>query len=467
MVSSVSKYCIHDVTNFALYLPPFQDAFNLQAITCLISIICTFIYLRSFLKRRHDPEACKRIGLVSSSHLADEHDHRYDSARQKDEGAQWRIKSLWIYPVKSCKGVELDRGAVTGVGLEYDRHFSFAQYTQLSYSAPVTYGWKFMTQRQIPALAKVSVEMWVPDASSPTYSSQHQNVQSGGVVIIKWPRYTQASSAWNKAWRMLTFTTQRSVQIPYNPTPDQIESHGYTTQDMKIWDDTTPSLLIAHTGGWGGFVGKDTWVQDLRGYLNAECYYQHPPIKDEKGKEKPRFQIDTDKAFGLFRVDSQQPREIHRNAPPKEELGFQPTVGFQDSYPLHILNLAAVHDVTSKLTPGARPLSAKNFRPNIVITGGEAYAEDDWKRIKVGRFEYYVSCRTTRCLLPNVDPSTGKADPLEPNKTLRSFRRIDKGSPNTACLGMQMVPAEEGKVEISVGDEIHVMETGEHFFLKH
>jgi hypothetical protein len=46
---------------------------------------------------------------------------------------------------------------------------------------------------------------------------------------------------------------------------------------------------------------------------------------------------------------------------------------------------------------------------------------------------------------------------------MRQYRVIDKGS-KSACLGMQVSPLEDGGV--AVGDEVEVLETGEHFFLK-
>ncbi len=71
-----------------------------------------------------------------------------------------------------------------------------------------------------------------------------------------------------------------------------------------------------------------------------------------------------------------------------------------------------------------------------------------------------------RCLLPNVDQDTGKRHEFEPNKTLKSFRKIDAGDPNNACLGMQMVPAIAEAVTIQVGDEITVCESGDHVYIK-
>lgn len=70
-----------------------------------------------------------------------------------------------------------------------------------------------------------------------------------------------------------------------------------------------------------------------------------------------------------------------------------------------------------------------------------------------------------RCLLPNVNPLTGKRHGSEPNRTLKDFRCIDAGDPKNACLGMQMVPAVQ-ESQLQVGDEIQVLETGEHLYIK-
>lgn len=103
----------------------------------------------------------------------------------------------------------------------------------------------------------------------------------------------------------------------------------------------------------------------------------------------------------------------------------------------------------------------------MYITGPPAFAEDDWKKAKLTSSDstslnLHVSCRTTRCKLPNVDPTTAVADRNEPSTTLRNYRVIDEGS-KSACLGMQVTPLEEGCV--AVGDTIEVLETGEHRFI--
>jgi uncharacterized protein YcbX len=115
---------------------------------------------------------------------------------------------------------------------------------------------------------------------------------------------------------------------------------------------------------------------------------------------------------------------------------------------------------------GASRLSAARFRANLIITGPEAYHEDTWRRIKIGFYEYDVSCRTARCKMPNVDQVTGERHPSEPDKTLRAFRAVDEGAgQNIGCLGMQMVPISKESV-LRVGDEITVLEVGEHVYVK-
>lgn len=137
---------------------------------------------------------------------------------------------------------------------------------------------------------------------------------------------------------------------------------------------------------------------------------------------------------------------------------------------MHILNLASVHDVAGKLPRDPTPngmwkfpiINALRYRANIYFTGPPAFHEDNWTKANIGSTPYHISCRTTRCKLPNVDPETGIADANEPMTTMRKYRVIDEGSKN-AVLGMQVTPLEAG--EVKVGDTIEVLETGSHYFL--
>lgn len=116
-------------------------------------------------------------------------------------------------------------------------------------------------------------------------------------------------------------------------------------------------------------------------------------------------------------------------------------------------------------------LDALRFRANIYVIGPPAFDEDNWTKARISKSEtsgektsvnLHISCRATRCKLPNVDPKTGVADRNEPLTTLRKYRVIDEGN-KSPCLGMHVTPLEEGLM--SVGDAVEVLETGEHFHL--
>jgi len=436
------------VAGFERYIPRLGPAPLILGLCLIPAILLLSLYYVGQSNANQQPRGCRRLGLQAQSNLADEHDSRYSgtgSSNGRGE-ATCKVKSLWIYPVKSCRGIELNRGQVISTGMQFDRIFSFAQLRSpfpvsldTSTSEKSKHRWKFMAQRDFPMLAQVKTEIWLPDPSSSTYSPQQPNVQSGGVLVIKYP-YEDGGLRGVVARLRAALggeVPHKSVLLPLNPTAEQTDANGYKSEEMEIWKDSPLALNMANTIG----PSSKIFMEELQAHL---------------GCSNP---------LALFRTIPEHHRELYRCAPKREELGWQPKVGFGDAYPLHILNLASVQDVGSRLGKDAPSLSALNFRPNIIITGLKPYAEDEWKRIRIGKHEYYVSCRTVRCLLPNVDQNTGVADKIEPNKTLRSFRCVDEGATGKACLGMQMVPATE-EAEIQVGDAIGVVETGEHYYIK-
>ena len=66
--------------------------------------------------------------------------------------------------------------------------------------------------------------------------------------------------------------------------------------------------------------------------------------------------------------------------------------------------------------------------------------------------------------MPNIDQITGNRHAAEPDQTLRRERRVDPGCPQYGVLGMQMVPISK-ESQIRVGDEITVLEVGEHVYI--
>ena len=416
--------------------------------TLLPILICLVLPVGFFLRRYFlglphpkKPHACKQFGSSPQPVYASWPNRavgkfweRLHAHQGTHSSITARVNSLYIHPIKSCRAVKVERAEVMNTGLKYDRLFTFAELQNLegkanSASSGST-GWHFVTQRKYGRLANIHLEIWVPNPRSPDYSPDQPNVLSDGVLRVRYPNPKCHSRK----------PELKSFDIPYCPTEDQVLAFGFTMEQLTVWKDRPNALLIASTT----HTSPPEWIKDIQAYI---------------GCSKP---------FGLFRVAAGHNRQVFRNAPRKQQLGYQSVTGFADAYPLHILGLSSVADLDRKLVrvmPELTESTALRFRANIYFEGPAAFAEDSWKRIRIGQSIYYVACRTTRCELPNTDQWTGKKHLSQPSKLMRSYRNIDPGAGvGKACLGMQMVPAAEWGI-IKVGDEIEVLETGAHHYI--
>ncbi|XP_048212553.1 mitochondrial amidoxime-reducing component 1-like [Perognathus longimembris pacificus] len=104
--------------------------------------------------------------------------------------------------------------------------------------------------------------------------------------------------------------------------------------------------------------------------------------------------------------------------------GFPPTdqVAYSDVSPFLVLSEASLADLNSRLE---KKVKASNFRPNIVITGCDVFAEDSWNEVLIGDVELKRVMACTRCILTTVDPDTGVMSRKEPLETLKSYRQCD------------------------------------------
>ncbi|KAL9016162.1 MAG: hypothetical protein Q9185_006471 [Variospora sp. 1 TL-2023] len=417
--------------------------FNLVVSFLLCTILSLFLLLgriRSISGHSAGPRACRRVGVEQRPQNLIQWDNikhalsRKQKRRFLDKSSTvvGVVEGLHVYPIKSCRGVEVAEAEVFSAGLKYDRKYTFAELREgPNGTESGSTDWQFVTQRKYGKLANVKLEIWEPDPDSIDYAPGEPNVQSDGVLVVRYPAPGDSIN---------DHEVQRSFELPFNPTEGQIRNQGYVVQKMTIWKDTPNALLITSTDR----SDAPPWIKDIQAYIGCS------------------------KHFALFRVASGNDRQVFRNAPRRAELGHQSVVGFADAYPLNILGLASVADLDQRLketAPGLTGSTALRFRANIYFQGPTAYAEDAWKRIRIGHHLYHVTCRATRCELPNTDQMTGKKHLSQPSKTIRAYRDIDEGAgPGKACFGMQMVPASEQGI-IRLGDEIELLETGEHRYI--
>jgi hypothetical protein len=99
---------------------------------------------------------------------------------------------------------------------------------------------------------------------------------------------------------------------------------------------------------------------------------------------------------------------------------------FSDGFPLLVLTEAAVDGLNARLAAaGHGPVGVERFRPNIVLSGLAAHAEDGLRQLRIeadAQVQLALVKPCPRCPIPNVDPATGTASP-EVLQTLGSYRK--------------------------------------------
>lgn len=130
-------------------------------------------------------------------------------------------------------------------------------------------------------------------------------------------------------------------------------------------------------------------------------------------------------------------------------------VGFADGYPFLIAGEGSLKDLNSRLK---EPVPMERFRPNLIVAGSEAFAEDGWRRIRIGRLEFHIVKPCARCVMTTIDQASGEPQGPEPLSTLSKFRLYERGGKRKILFGQNVIP-ESGKGRVSVGDEVEVLET--------
>ncbi len=145
---------------------------------------------------------------------------------------------------------------------------------------------------------------------------------------------------------------------------------------------------------------------------------------------------------------------VHARAPPhseNEDRHDRPArakagdiVGFADAYPFLLISEASLADLNSRLEV---PITMERFRPNIVISGTEPFAEDGYARVRIGEISFRGPKRCDRCVVTTVDPSTGERG-REPLRTLAKYRLADQ----KVWFGMNLIHDDTGVLR--VGDSV-------------
>lgn len=183
-----------------------------------------------------------------------------------------------------------------------------------------------------------------------------------------------------------------------------LESAGSGTRTVTIWRDT----VVAESAG----PRAARWFEDLLGF---PCELVRMPTATVRRPDPT-----------LSRPDDR--------------------VGFADAFPFLLLSEASLTELNRRLE---RPLPMDRFRPNIVVDGCGAHAEDGWSSLRIGGVLFRVVKPCARCVITTTDQRTGARGP-EPLRTLATYRTVG----GKVLFGQNLL--HEGRGTIRAGDSCEV-----------
>ena len=234
-----------------------------------------------------------------------------------------RITSLHIYPVKSCRGIDVREALITPTGLEWDRCWMIVRPEG-----------RFVTQREYPRLATISVA-----------------VGNGRLTL----------------------------SADGQPPLDIDVAHGGPARKVRIWHDDCKAIDAGDEAA--------AWLQRV--------------LADD---------------LRLVRIDEREPRLAN-----PQYVGPKPQpVTFTDGYPVLMISNESLAELNRRLP---EPIPMARFRPNIVIEGVAAHAEDQMALFRLGPVVLRGVKLCTRCSVTTTDQHSGARDPhQEPLRALGKYR---------------------------------------------
>jgi len=97
-------------------------------------------------------------------------------------------------------------------------------------------------------------------------------------------------------------------------------------------------------------------------------------------------------------------------------------VNFSDGFPFLLISQPSLDSLNQVM---GLQLPIERFRPNLVISGCDSYAEDYWRQITINQISFRLPKPCSRCPIPTIDTTTAQMS-REPLATLNRIRKWNK-----------------------------------------
>ncbi|KAK5168947.1 uncharacterized protein LTR77_006256 [Saxophila tyrrhenica] len=330
------------------------------------------------------------------------------------------IEKLYVYPIKSMRGVEVPSATLTKYGFPYDRRFM--------------------------VLAKQE------DNGAPTL--KNITIAPNNELVRFWQSIDSSTSTLTVTFKPTDGGEAKSIDIPLEPD----------TADLKVID------VMMHKSPTQAYQMPDkfnTFLSSCLGYEVILAYigdYKREVRMSNLGSKPNDTSTGSSWLTTLTTAASKATSMVTGTAEPS-------TIAFADVAPYLIVSSKSMDSVLARLPADQQNYSILKFRPNIIVSGASAVWEEDfWAQLTVGdsssskaKLECEHNC--SRCRSINIDYDTGEQGKGEQGsmlKKLASDRRVDPGAKWSPIFGRYsfMSPGAEGEV-VRVGDEVVVSRRNE------
>ena len=324
-----------------------------------------------------------------------------------------QIEKLYVYPIKSFRGVSLDRVQVTKYGFNYDRTFMLLQIND--------------------------------DNGEKTY--KNMSVANFNEMVRFFPEIDSEKGIMTITFNPIDNSESKSIEIPLEPDTSSlelidIEMHKSPTQAYKMEDKYSEWLSSCF-----GYDCVLAYIGEKRRQVRCSALGYKTGIGEQSNSNNANGWLSSissvaSKATGMI-VGDTKPTEIR----------------FSDVAPFLFVSSKSMDDVHNRLPEGQK-FDITKFRPNVIVSGADKpWDEDYWGELTIGG-ETKIICAHNcgRCRSINIDYDTGAQGTGEAGKMLKmlnSNRRVDKGTKWSPIFGRYswLEPASEGN-EIAVGDNV-------------
>jgi len=224
----------------------------------------------------------------------------------------------------------------------------------------------------VKSLAGIQVSKWQVNEKGLLHDRKWMLIDSENQFLSqrRLPKMALISTQLTETELILSTTTSGSISLALSP------QHG-TDIISTIWKDQCLSKTISKEA--------DQWLSD---FLGIKCKLVYQPDETIRSVD-PTYAKTSDK------------------------------VNFSDGFPFLITSEASLESLNHAMD---LQLPMQRFRPNLVISECESYAEDTWRKVTINDISFRLPKACSRCSVPTIDTETAQTN-KEPLTTLSRLRK--------------------------------------------